>query len=198
VDLQRVRGVELRLDTSMEVIDLETSEVDATIRLGGGPWPGGVLTRTFGELETTLVCAPALAESLHDLSDLTQHTILEIRGLRERGLVAGLRTAGIQIDPSRVQTFQSYYETVRAAEHGLGVATGMFPLTTHWVLQGRLAVPFAQRYVLPGFVALVHRARDDARFPFAALTEWLREEYAALPALPAGRITPRSACVNPA
>jgi DNA-binding transcriptional LysR family regulator len=100
-----------------------------------------------------------------------------------------LKGEGIAIDPARVHSFETYFETVRAAEHGLGVAVGIFPLTTHWVLEGRLAVPFPVRSLLPGYVALVHRP-SDTRFPFDELTQWLEQEYNALPALPEGRILP--------
>jgi hypothetical protein len=37
-------------------------------------------------------------------------------------------------------------------------------------------------------VCFVHRPNDEAHFPFAALSAWLREQYAAIPALPEGRV----------
>jgi DNA-binding transcriptional LysR family regulator len=77
---------------------------------------------------------------------------------------------------------------MRAAEHGVGVAMGFFPLTTEWVKSGRLAVPLTLRAMLPGFIALVHRHGDDTKYPFEALAAWLQQEYEALPALPSGRI----------
>lgn len=86
---------------------------------------------------------------------------------------------------------------MRAAEHGLGVASGFFPLTTEWVTQGRLAVPLPQRFTLPAHIALVHRLGDD-RFPYEELTQWLQQQYEALPALPPGRIVPRGRAVPPA
>jgi LysR family glycine cleavage system transcriptional activator len=180
--------IDLRVESSMAVTDLETSEIDAAIRLGGGTWPGGVLTHALGMLETTMVCAPELARKVRTLADVAKQNILEIRQLRDRGLVSALRTRGLRVDPDRVQAFESYFDSVRAAEHGLGVAIGFFPLTTHWVQQGRLAVPLAFRAQLPGFVSLVHRTRDDERFPYAALCDWLRKEYESLPPLAAGRL----------
>jgi LysR family transcriptional regulator, glycine cleavage system transcriptional activator len=194
---ERFPNLQLSLQTSVAVTDLLTTpELDATIRLGAAPWPGGVLSRVIGPIETTVVCSPALARTINTMVDLKDHTILEIRGLQERGLVSGLRTAGIRVDPSQVQSFETYFETVRAAEHGLGVAVGMFPLTTEWVLDGRLAVPLLERYALPSVVALVNRPNDEERFPFAELASWLHEQYAALRPLPAGRIVPSESAME--
>ncbi|MET0286733.1 MAG: LysR substrate-binding domain-containing protein [Polyangiales bacterium] len=182
--------IDLRISTNMAVTDLETSELDAAIRMGGGSWSGGVMTLPFGHLETTLVCSPALAREVHSLQDFANHTIIEFRAVQDRGLAVYLRSQGIRIDPARVQTFESYFDTVRAAEHGLGIAMGFFPLTTHWVQQGRLAVPLMLRVQLPGFISLVHRTHDAERFPYPAMVEWLRREYDGLPALPPGRLLP--------
>jgi LysR family glycine cleavage system transcriptional activator len=185
----RFPSFRIALETSMGLVDLTTSEVDATIRLGTGPWPG-LMTRPFGTSVITLVCSPEVARGINKLEDLAGQTLIEIRSLQERGLLNLMKGLGIPFDPSQVQMFDTYFETVRAAEHGLGVAYGMFPFTTEWVTSGRLAVPFALRGQVPGHVSLVHRVGDE-RFPFSELAAWLKEEYEALPALPAGRIVPR-------
>jgi hypothetical protein len=103
---------------------------------------------------------------------------------------ACLKAAGLPVDPSQVRTFETYFETVCAAEHGLGLAFGLFPITTHWVTSGRLAVPFPQRMTLPNFISLVHRHGARAAFSMAALGDWLAAQYAALRVLPEGRIVP--------
>jgi LysR family glycine cleavage system transcriptional activator len=180
----------VRLETNMNVIDLRTSEVDAAIRLSPGMWPG-VVTRNFGEVTIAAVCAPQLANTVHEFKDLANQTLIEVQGFSERGLVNGLRRFGVEVGPEQVLTFDTYFETVRAAEHGLGVASGIFPLTTHWVTSGRLAVPFPTRFPFPAHVSLVHRVGDE-RFPFEELSLWLAEQYAALPPLPPGRIVPRA------
>lgn len=182
--------LDVRLESETKVTDLENSDIDAAIRAGAGPWPGDVLTHPFGVMEAALVCAPQLASHIRVLGDLEKQSILEVRQLSHRGLSSGLRSRGLKIDPARVQLFETYYDVLRAAEHGLGAAIGVFPLTTHLVLQGKLAVPFEERSRLPGFMAVVHRRRDEQRFPYGPLVDWLRKEYDALEPLPPGRIVP--------
>jgi LysR family glycine cleavage system transcriptional activator len=180
--------LDVRIESDSKVTDLETSDIDVAIRAGAGPWPGDLLTHPIGAMDAALVCAPALARRIHALKDLEKQAVLEIRQLSHRGLAQGLRAHGLRIDPARVQLFETYYDVLRAAEHGLGVATGVFPLTTHWVTQGKLAIPFAERARLPGFMAVVHRTRDEQRFPYVALADWLRKEYDSLAPLPPGRL----------
>ncbi len=74
-----------------------------------------------------------------------------------------------------------------AAEHGLGVTFGVFPLATHYVHDGPLVVPLPDRVVLPGQFSFVYRPMHASRYPFAEISAWLRSEYAALPALEPGR-----------
>jgi LysR family glycine cleavage system transcriptional activator len=186
----RFPSIELQLESSMDQVDLSSSEADAALRMGAGPWPG-VVTRPLGEVVVTLVCAPALARKLRKPSDILEHPLLEIRKLKDRAIANFLKAAGLQVDPSQIKTFETYFETVRAAEHGLGLAIGLFPLTTHWVTTGRLAVPFPQRTTLPNFISLVHRHGQEAALSLAALADWLAAQYAALPVLAEGRIVPR-------
>lgn len=181
---QRFPGFDVALDARMAFSDLYASPLDATVRIGSGTWPG-VATHGFGELTTALVCSPALAPAIRRLEDLTEQTLIEMRPFADRGLVNGMRALGLRVDPRRVLTFESYFETVRAAEAGLGVALGVFPLTTEWVLSGRLVVPLPMRGPALAHIALVHRI-DDTRFPWSELADWLRSEFDALPSLPAG------------
>jgi DNA-binding transcriptional LysR family regulator len=91
-----------------------------------------------------------------------------------------------------VLSFETYLETLVAAERGLGVAFGMFPMTTHWLTAGRLAAPLCQRTPIEGGVYLVFRPQDPRRELLVRIAAWLRAEYGRLPALPDGPVTPRA------
>jgi len=185
----RFPGVELRLETSMEVLDFDQCEVDAAIRVGGGPWPS-LSTLPVGRSSVAVVCSAQRARRVRSQAQLFDHTLIELRGQEHRGWHAMLAARGLPRSRVEVLTFDSYFETMLAAEQGLGMAFGLFPMTTHWVTSGRLAVPLAQRLALPGSISLVHRVNDrDAAF-FADFAVWLSEQYAPLPSLAAGRIAP--------
>jgi len=59
----------LRLDASVTLVNLDTSDIDLAIRVGEGNWPG-VKTEFILAQEIFPVCAPALAERLKEPRDI--------------------------------------------------------------------------------------------------------------------------------
>ncbi len=184
----RFPGLELNIETTMKQVDFATEHVDAAIRLGDGEWHG-LMAHAIGAVDTAPVCAPALAEQIMSLADLRAQPVLGVRG-QERRWDPLLTSYSLSLMPPELLTFETCYEVLRAAEYGLGVTFGMFPITTDWVMSGRLAVPLAHRQPLTGCVYLVHRSGDGC-FPFVEIAAWLKAAYEALPRLPEGRIVPR-------
>jgi LysR family glycine cleavage system transcriptional activator len=182
----RFPGIELCIETSNEVIDFKVSDYDAALRLGEG-W-ANLQVHALGRASFAAVCAPQLARSIRNPLDLCEHTLLDPCGAGERALQMLLTAHGQPgLRSARTWHFETCYDTLRAAEHGLGVAFGVFPVATPLVQSGKLAVPLEHRLALPGQICFVHRS-DDHRFPFADIAAWMTEEYRALPALPEGRI----------
>jgi LysR family glycine cleavage system transcriptional activator len=185
----RFPGLELSLEATSRVVDFATSDVDAAIRIAEGPWHG-LVSHAVGDALVAPVCSPALARTIRTIAQLRGQTLIEMRGQERRGWKPFMSKQG-QREPLKLLTFDTYLETMRAAEQGLGVAFGLFPMTMDWVGSGRLAVPLPLRLRFSGEISFVHR-RTDARDPlFAELLAWLREQYAAMPALPAGRVLAR-------
>ena len=80
--------------------------------------------------------------------------------------------------------FDSYFASLRAAEKGLGIAVGLFPVTTGAVLDGRLVTPLALRTRVRAKFHFVCRKEDAARSPFVKLRDWSQARFASQPALP--------------
>jgi len=93
---------------------------------------------------------------------------------------------GFSLATCRILTFETYLETLRATEAGLGVTSGLFPLTSTWVSSGRLAVPLTQRTRLEDALYLVYLPKRQPSHIIQELCSWLRERYAAMPPLPPG------------
>lgn len=186
---QRFPELALRVESCNQLIDFKTRDCDAAIRFGDG-WPDLEELR-LGKLELAPVCSPALAAHIHDISDLTRFCLLDPDGRAQQLLQLYQAQYGApQLSAARVWSFETCFEALCAAEHGVGVAFGFFPLVTPWVHSGRLAVPLALRAPLPGVVSFVHPSAHAERFPFAAIGRWLADEFAALSPLPPGRIVP--------
>lgn|GEM_PF-159438 len=184
---ERFPGIELCIETTNEVVDFKVSDYDAGLRIGEG-W-ADLQVHALGRASITAVCSPQLARAIQQPTDLCEYTLLDPAGAGERALQMLLSGHG-RPDLRAVRTwhFETCYDTLRAAEHGLGVAFAVFPVATPLVQSGKLAVPLAERLPLPGQVCFVHRPNDH-RFPFAEIAAWMIDQYRALPALPEGRIT---------
>jgi LysR family glycine cleavage system transcriptional activator len=182
-------GLELSLEATTRTVDFAHSDVHAAIRIGDGPWPG-LHAHVLGEAWVTPVCSPALATQIRTLEQLRDQTLIEVRGLSRRGWSPFLKKEA-KLVPGQLLSFEGYLETMRAAEQGLGVAFGVFPMTTEWVTSGRLAVPLPVRVPLTAKICFVHRQTDAKDTLYRRLAEWLSAEYATLPALPAGRVLPK-------
>jgi LysR family glycine cleavage system transcriptional activator len=184
---QRFPQVELRIETSMRVVELHTSELDAALRVRGKAGPG-LVSEPVGPVIATPVCAPPIARRIQAPKDLLGETLIEMRGAGDDLWVAAMKRSGFADPVLRTLSFEGYFETVTAAERGLGVAFGLFPLTTEWVRQDRLAVPLPVRTEVPGGVYLVFRANDPRHALLTDVAAWLREQYAELEPLAEGRI----------
>jgi LysR family glycine cleavage system transcriptional activator len=189
---ERFPGIELIIETSMRVVDLERSEIDAGLRVRGQVGPG-LAAEPIGEVTGAIVCSPDLARRIKSREDLCSETLLDMAGSPQGLWPRLMRRHGLRDRALRVLTLETYFQTLTAAERGVGVAFGLFPMTTEWVRAGRLAVPFDTRVKVDGGVYLAFRAGDPRYELFLSLARFLREEYAALSPLPDGRIVGKQA-----
>jgi LysR family glycine cleavage system transcriptional activator len=185
---KRFPSLELRVEATMDCVNFEKDEVDAAIRVGATPMPD-LTIQSIGPVFAAPICSPAHASAIRSAGDLSGYPLIEVRSQPRRGLRTVLEPIASDGGPHTRAgwTFETCLEAVRAAEQGLGVTQGFFPLLTSWVTGGRLAVPLPQRQKLPD-VALVYPSAKGARFPLAELASWLRAEYEALAPLAEGRV----------
>ena len=174
--------LDLRLETSSALIDLRVDAADAALRYGTGPWPGVV-----SELIASVVATPVGSrdllrkQPLRKLRDLGKHTLLRVQSTPDHWQILAARV-GFEIREQK--TFDSYLATLHAAAHGVGVALGLFPVSTAWVRDGRLAAPCPERFEAAGY-HLVCRAGEAQRAEMEQVKAWIQRCFAALPSLPA-------------
>lgn len=173
--------IDLRLETSMGLVDIAAGEADAAVRFGRGPWPG-LSSATLTAVTASLVCHPSLvnrrgtirAAAIRD----TQLIIVPSFKVRVR---EQLQAAGLgALLPERDLVLDSFLATMRAAERGLGIAVGLFPVIAPWIRAGRLAAPLDVRFRLPDAYQFVCRKPDRDRLEITAFRTWMQAQFAAL------------------
>ena len=177
--------IDVRIATSVALVDFRRDDVDVAIRYGHGDWPGLRADWLMTE-ETFPVCGPALRDGetpLRQPADLARHTLLHmsVRDDWHQWLTA----AGVDgVDVTRGHTFDTHVAMLQAAIDGLGVALGRAPFVEADLAAGRLVAPF--QVTLPadaGFYVVSPTATAD-RPPVPAFRDWLLRTMADAPPEP--------------
>jgi LysR family glycine cleavage system transcriptional activator len=176
-------GLEVRLQTSMRLVDLAREGIDAGIRYGRGMWPGLVAERLFSD-ELFPVCAPGLVETAR--RGLAALQLLHIQSFPDdwRRWLAAAGIGGV--DPEKGSWLDSATLAYEAAASGLGVAMGRSRLVAAAIEAGRLAAPFGVE--LPADIAyFLVFPPDNARLAkLVIFRDWLLGEVAKSAAASAG------------
>lgn len=173
-------GPELRIETSMSVIDFESDAIDGAIRFGNGQWQG-VEVLPLASCAATLVAAPQLLERspIQRMEDLENHTLIHFRSNHnDWGYVAKFLGQN-EIKGKQHLVLDCYLAAMSAAEKGLGVAIGLHPLINNWVTSKRLAtigpaVPIQQQYYF------LMRNDEHKRLQMLEIYHWLKSLFDAL------------------
>ncbi|MBZ2169153.1 LysR substrate-binding domain-containing protein [Marinobacter sp. F4216] len=156
--LERFRAlhadVDVLIDSSLRLADLEAGVADVAIRFGAAPQKGVVAHRLFDETLCAF-CSPSLTrgpDGLKQLTDLSRATLIHwdtsaltwARATRDCvSWQSWLSQLGVErIDARRGISFSDYNLAVQAAIAGQGVVLGSLPIMRDLVSAGLLVRPF--------------------------------------------------------
>lgn len=170
-------GIDVRVTTSMALVDFRDGDVDAAIRYGRGQWPG-LRADWLTADQLFPVCSPKLLEGKHPLrgpDDLAHHTLLHSSGGYDDDWRLWLTAAGLPADLSKQPglTFDLIFMSLQAAIDGYGVAIGRTTYVEADLASGRLIKPF--NMTLPadaGFYLVSPEATAETR-KLTLFREWL-------------------------
>jgi DNA-binding transcriptional LysR family regulator len=170
----------LRIDASLDLADLDHSDVDVAIRLGDRLWPD-VRAELLHPVEIFPVCAPPLAERLRAPSDLAGS--LEI--VDERSWFRWedwFAAAGAEPVPLiRGARYSDPMLCIDAAIAGHGVMLAWEIVAADPLADGRLVEPFGIRAPTPFGHWIVTSASRRERREVTNFKTWLRDEIARMP-----------------
>lgn len=168
--------IALRIETSIDITDFANSDLDVAIRFGLGDWPG-LASEKICDIIGTPVCSPSYARdnNLATIEDL-RHCQLIGLPVQERAWHRLAEATGLDgFEPEHSLFLDSLLATSRAAEQGLGVAIGLFPLMSPLLQSGRLVAPFPTWLPIPEGYYIVWRPEDSDRPALTAFRDWIRE-----------------------
>ncbi|RFU49256.1 transcriptional regulator GcvA [Paraburkholderia sp. DHOC27] len=177
---------DVRLDTSLKLMDFATQGIDIGVRYGAGHWAGLEAEKLMDE-EVFPVCSPAFLErhaGLRKPEDLRGLTLIDDLSVdRQAGFVtwsAWLKNAGTKLAATRTSLkINNSAAVLQAAIDGHGVALARSVLARDDLASGRLIRLFP-KITLPSELAyyIVYR-KECADLPrLAAFRTWLHDEVA--------------------
>jgi len=177
---RRHPAVDLVIETSMNVENLNYSRLDGAIRFGIPPWDHNDVI-LLSPVQLNLVASPAFLErhADKDVAGYLQQAIIHTRSQVDDW--APIRTAfGMQNPAQKELLFDDYGAAIKAAEAGLGVALGLFPTCNAAVNSGRLKTLLPQNFPLQEAYYLVSKPNESKRQPIQQFAQWLIDVFAQL------------------
>lgn len=178
---ERHPEIDLRLQSSVNQIDLGQGIVDIDIRYNPGPPPAGSVIVPFPDDVIVPMCSPRLARGpkpIRCIEDLAAHTLIhgEINILGWRDWSRRNRKARLDLD--RGPRFDRSFMAIRAATDGLGICLDSMLLAEQEIRSGHLVVVLPETAMTArghGFTTL--RSKYD-RKKVVDFREWLFDEVA--------------------
>ncbi len=133
-------GIQLRLLTHNNRVDLLAEGLDAAIRFGDGAWRSEA-AQALMPAPLSPLCSARTAAGLREPTDL--RGALRLRSFRSTDWDAWGQAVGVELPPARGPQFDSSVLMVQAALQGEGVALAPPAMFQHELHEGRLVQPFA-------------------------------------------------------
>lgn len=184
-------GVEIRLDASDRMVDLQVEDVDLAIRgQPAGPLPAGA-TLLVEDIVAPVISPRLLpARPLRNPSELARWPLLVldpgVRGGQGLNWEHWFESVGAgRVEPAAGRLVFSFVDqTVQAAIRGQGVALVRSPFLQDCIASGDLVMPFPALRRPSGYCHVLLRHPQAARRPqVAAFLDWLLEQFRQAPRL---------------
>ncbi len=183
--------IDIRIDATDAVVDLDISDVDMSLRYGHFANMPADGRRLFGE-QLTPVASPWLLKSgvrLHQPEDLAQFTLIEAGDAHYTHLqwLTWQRWIELQLPPASARKFQPQrwlyfnyaYQMVQAALAGQGLVLARLPLVAESMANGDLVEVLPDRRMdSPMTYWLKLAPRSEARPEVRAFCDWLMDQAA--------------------
>ncbi len=164
-------GIDLRIMTNNNRVDLAGDGLDLAIRFGDGAWHGTDATAVL-DAPMSPLCAPGIARRLVTSADLTREVLL--RSYRPDEWKLWFEAAGAVAPPIRGPIFDASTTMAAAAAGGAGIALLPVRLFEQDLASGRLVQPF-DIGVATGRYWLTRLKTRPETAAMSAFREWLQE-----------------------
>ena len=170
----------LVVQTSMQLESLESKEIDAAIRFGVPSWEGYDVAHICSASSGVLATSSYFKKHpIKTREDWQQQTLIHIRS-DVNDWERFMDSIGFCFTPKKELYFDSYDAGIRAAEEGLGIVMGVFPISNKKVCQGGLAVLSRKKVPIDEGFYLVTKNNASKQKSYKILLRWLEVVFGSL------------------
>jgi LysR family glycine cleavage system transcriptional activator len=169
---------DLQIATRSAPLEPHAEDVDVSVALGPGQWPGLMARALFAQAFVP-ACSPALlrASGVREHADLAGESLI-VHARRADLWDKWAQTAGLApLQPRQLIRFDTMSAVVDAAERGVGFALVATPLTRARFAAGTLTRVFAHEIGAGESYYAVARTADARRGAVRELLDWLEAEF---------------------
>jgi len=175
--------IDVRISTSLALVDFKRDDFDAAIRLGSGNWFGLESIKLFDE-SVTPMCSPRLLEgsdAIRTPNDLQKHVLLHNHSMdydpEAPTWQSWLEAARANnVDASRGIHFSLPDHGLQASMDGAGVVLGWRFLSAKDLAAGRVVAPFELALPLGSSFYLTYPQAHSRRTNITTFRNWLMRE----------------------
>jgi len=176
-------GIEVQLQSSLELADFNRDSLDLGVRTGWGEWPG-LRSELLLPIHMTPLCSPSLLEGregIASLDELRDFTLIHADVSPGIGIESEWRewlaaVGADTVDCSHGLSFHDPGLALQAAIDGLGIAMGYLELAAIDLSEGRLVRPFAAEVQHPWSYYIVIPEDNVGDLQTATFCDWLQAE----------------------
>lgn len=178
---QRHPDIELRLATTLTILDFARDGVDVGLRFGAGLDEGLFSEKLLDEWVAPIM-RPEIAARLSRPEDLLAETLIHDESLaflkRPPNWACWFAEAGVEVGELRGPQFSQADHSIDLALQGDGVALGRLSVAQLALRSGALVAPFPLALSMPARFRLVCPAGHETRPAVARFREWIKSEVA--------------------
>jgi LysR family glycine cleavage system transcriptional activator len=173
---QEFPDIELKIETSLDLVDLRYDECDLGIRLGDGVYPGLIVEKMF-DLQVTPMCSPDFCHK-HQLKQVDQIStvpLIQLSTMEDSWPTWGGSVGVKDVVSNSTLSLGSYDAVMQAAQQGLGLALGAVPLENLTLKSGRLVRPFKEQHIFRHACYAAYRPHDKDRRDISVFIQWFKQ-----------------------
>lgn len=168
---------ELRIETSEDIIDFESEDCNAAVRIGSGDWPN-CISREIQPMQIAITGSPSLIQDITftNISDLKRFPLIHSSAKADHWKRLS-DYLGIDLRENKHIILDNYIAAVSAAERGMGLLVTLLPITNNRIKESKLISLYESREPTGLGYYYVEKRCNTNDIQNEALFEWAKEQF---------------------